>query len=222
MVSVVIPTLNEEREIEGCLQSALALSDAVEVIVADGGSSDTTLQRIALFPRVRCVHASKGRSQQMNAGAEAASEDILLFLHVDCRLPSKTSKLIQKALEDSRTVGGFFQAHLDHPDFRFRLSSTLLNLRANRTGGATGDQGIFVRKGIFERLGGYANIPLFEDLDLMRRMKKIGRVAVIDSPIRISPRRWLERGYFKTHLLMWGLRLLYLAGVPPRYLVRFY
>jgi rSAM/selenodomain-associated transferase 2 len=222
MLSIIIPTFNEEREIQSCLQSVLALGDVVEVIVADGGSSDLTLERIALFPRVRCVDAPQGRARQMNGGAAVASGDVLLFLHVDCRLPSKTSELIQEALEDSRTVGGFFQAHLDHPDFRFRLSSALLNLRANNTRGATGDQGIFVRKEVFKRLGGYTNIPIFEDLDLMRRMKKAGHVAVIDAPIRISPRRWLEHGYLKTHLLMWGLRLLYLAGVPPHRLARFY
>ena len=224
MLSVIIPVFNEEPEIEDCLRSISLLSSAIkiEVVVADGGSTDRTRKRVAFSPEVKWILSQKGRGNQMNRGAVLASGDILLFLHADCRLPSDTYQLIQRALQDPEVVGGFFQARLDHPDFRFKLSSILLNLRANCTYGATGDQGIFVRKEVFQAMGGYADLPLFEDLHLMRRLKKRGRIAVIASPIRISPRRWLRKGYLKTHLLMWGLRLLYLAGVSPGRLAAFY
>lgn len=221
-LSIIIPALNEEDFIEECLRSALAAGSDLEVVVVDGGSTDSTLEKISHFPQVRTLTSKKGRGAQMNRGGEEVSGEVLLFLHADCRLPPHAADAIEKALDDPQTVGGFFKVQFVEKGLRFRLIDLLLNLRASYTRGGTGDQGIFVRRAVFDRLGGYTDIPLFEDLDLIRRMKRIGRIAVIDSPIRASARRWVEHGYLKTVLLMWSLRLLYLAGVPPSRLARLY
>jgi rSAM/selenodomain-associated transferase 2 len=158
----------------------------------------------------------------MNAGAAAARGDVLLFLHADTRLPDGFADAVARALADPHVVGGHFAVALDAPGWRYRLTERLISGRSRLTGVATGDQAIFVRRAVFQALGGFAPLPLMEDIDLMRRLKHRGRVAALRERVVSSARRWERNGFWRTVLLMWTLRLAYYAGVSPTALARFY
>jgi rSAM/selenodomain-associated transferase 2 len=222
-LSVVVITLNEAAIIEGCLQRLhdLAAADGgMELIVADSGSTDGTAERAARYARV--VQAPRGRAAGLNAGAAAAAGDVLLFLHADTTLPPDGPALIRRALADPEVVGGRFRVALDNPALPFRIVAGAINLRDRLLGGFTGDQAVFVRAGVFRRMGGYADLPLMEDLDFGARLRREGRVVRLPRAVVTSARRWERHGLVRTILLMWTLRLSYLSGVPPRYLSPFY
>jgi rSAM/selenodomain-associated transferase 2 len=158
----------------------------------------------------------------MNAGAAAARGEVLLFLHADTRLPEDAGDVVARALVDPGVVGGFFAIVLDAPGWRYRLTERLISVRSRLTGIATGDQAIFVRRAVFEALGGFASLPLMEDVELMHRLRRRGRVAALPEAVITSARRWQGRGFWRTVLLMWSLRLAYYAGVAPSTLARWY
>ncbi|OLC01234.1 MAG: hypothetical protein AUH35_00615 [Nitrospirae bacterium 13_1_40CM_62_7] len=226
-ISVVIPTLNEERSLPATLTRA-AESGFDEVIVVDGGSTDRTRQIVAALPvdphhpPVTLLTAPPGRAPQMNAGAAASRGQILLFLHADTLLPPDARSAIEKALEDPAYVGGRFDVRFERESGLGRLIGCLINLRSRWTGIATGDQAIFVRRSVFERLGGFSDIPIMEDVDLTRRLKRIGRVAALRLQVVTSFRRWDACGPIRTIALMWVLRFLYWVGLSPRSLTRLY
>jgi len=166
--------------------------------------------------------APPGRAAQMNAGAAATRGDVLLFLHADTRLPDDFGDAVADALVEADDVGGFFAVVLDAPGWRYRLTARLISARSRLTGIATGDQAIFVRRAVFEELGGFALLPLMEDIDLMHRLKRRGRVTALPQAVTTSARRWQRRGFWRTVLLMWSLRLAYYAGVAPSTLARLY
>jgi rSAM/selenodomain-associated transferase 2 len=158
----------------------------------------------------------------MNAGAVSATGEILLFLHADTRLPPTAFDDVDRALADPDTVGGRFDVRLDRAGAVYRLIETLMNARSRATRIATGDQAIFVRRRVFEDLGGYAPIPLMEDVEFSRRLKRRGRVACLRTRVVTSARRWEQAGPWRTILRMWWLRALYAAGVSPHRLARAY
>jgi rSAM/selenodomain-associated transferase 2 len=173
-------------------------------------------------PRFTVLTAPPGRASQMNAGAAAARSEILLFLHADTSLPGEARAEIEGALQEVSCVGGRFDVRFERDAGVGWLVSRLMNLRSRLTGICTGDQAIFVRRSVFERLGGFADLPLMEDVQFSRRLKATGRVAALRAKVVTSYRRWDTYGPIRTILLMWSLRLLYWLGVSPRRLAHLY
>ena len=219
-ISVIIPVLNEAAILEKALQSVTSLDGEYEVIVVDGGSSDDSAAIAARYATV--LSGPRGRAAQMNLGAKEASGDILLFLHADTILPERAFWAIEKALANPKIVGGRFKVRLDEAGWQYRMVGSSINLRDRLLKGFTGDQAIFMRASTFKELGGYRDIPLMEDLDMGRRMGRVGRVVQLPLAVVTSARRWKNNGVFRTVLLMWALRLAYLVGYPPQQLRRFY
>ncbi len=220
-LSVIVPMLNEESAIAATLRALRAGAPDAEIVVIDGGSSD----RSAELARPLCdilITAERGRAAQMNAGAARASSDVLAFVHADTLVPPTFARDIGMALADSRVVGGRFDVRLDDPHPLCVLIGFLINARSRISRTATGDQAIFVRRSVFEQLGGFPPIPICEDLDLARRMKRAGRIACLTAKVVTSARRWRERGIIRTAITMWMIRALYLAGVSPTRLARLY
>ena len=225
-ISVIIPTLNEEQTIRATLAQLYnpAFSSAfAEVLVVDGGSRDRTLENVAAAaPMVKVLTSPQGRARQMNAGAAVATGDVLLFLHADTLLPATAADDIAVAMADSLVVGGRFDARLDPDRGLLWIVGRLMSWRSRLTGIATGDQAIFVRRKIFEELGGFPDIPIMEDVAFSRRLKWAGRIATLRSCVVASGRRWEQHGVARTILLMWWLRLLFFVGVSPDRLKRLY
>ncbi len=219
-LSVVIPALDEAAQIDAALGSARG-PRVCEVIVVDGGSRDATAAR-ARDAGALVVAADRGRARQMNAGAALAGGDVLLFLHADTRLPPAFDAAVDAALADPAVVGGRFDLRLDPGSPFLDLTATLINLRSRLTGIATGDQALFVRRGIFEAMGGFEDIPLMEDVAFTRALRRRGRVARLRQRVTTSSRRWQQHGPLRTVLLMWWLRFLYWRGVPAAELKRRY
>jgi len=221
-LSIVVPVLNEAANLERLLPDLLARGPDVEIVVADAGSTDGTAALVRQCPSVTLVDGPRGRARQMNAGARASRGDALLFLHADTGLPPGAIAAIARALADPSIVGGRFDVRFTSPRWPFRLIAALMNWRSRWSGIATGDQGIFVRRASFEALGGYRDIPLMEDIELTRRLKRLGRMACLDARVTTSSRKWEREGIARTILLMWTLRLLYFVGVSPARLVGWY
>ena len=229
-ISVIIPTLNEERIIMATLAHTAALGFD-ELIVVDGGSLDQTpglvesyrlrTQSSALNP-VRLVTAPCGRASQMNAGAKASGGEILLFLHADTQLPDNAKTMIEATLADQGMAGGRFDVRFDRPSMWGTIISGMMNWRSRLSGIATGDQALFVRRHIFEQLGGFADMPLMEDIDFSRRLKRKGMTAALTETVTTSFRRWEQQGPLRTILLMWALRFLYWIGIDPHRLAHLY
>lgn len=235
-VAVVIPALNEEAHLPRTLTQTAALGFD-RILVVDGGSTDRTRAIVEQFSSANPSHARSphaattpitlltapaGRARQMNAGAASSREDALLFLHADTILPANAREAIERALHDPACVGGRFDLRFDNEGPWARLIGRLINHRSRWTGIATGDQALFVRRAIFERLRGFADLPLMEDVDFTRRLKREGRVAALDAQVTTSFRRWERNGPLRTILLMWTLRFLYWAGVSPHKLSPLY
>jgi rSAM/selenodomain-associated transferase 2 len=224
-ISVIIPTLNEETTLAATLVHTSTLNFD-EMVIVDGGSTDRTVAMAEAFcarvSSARLITAPRARAQQMNEGVKASHGTVLLFLHADTQLPPNARHAIEGALADPRTVGGRFDVRFDRPSRWAAIISTLMNWRSRWSGIATGDQALFVRRTAFERLGGFADIPLMEDLDLSRRLKPLGPTAALRDTLVTSFRRWEHQGPLKTILLMWTLRFLYWLGVNPTRLSLWY
>ena len=229
-ISVVMPVLNEAQALAVTLRHTLSLGFD-ELILVDGGSTDGTIelaQAVATSsPRhspcsMTIITAPAGRADQMNAGAAVAQGDILLFLHADTLLPNDARLEITNALADPAVVAGRFDVRFDRDTLLSRTIARLMNLRSRWTGMMTGDQALFVRTSTFRTLGGFAAIPLMEDLELSRRLKRAGTVAALRIQVVTSYRRWAHCGPIRTIVRMWGLRLLYWLGVSPHRLARYY
>jgi rSAM/selenodomain-associated transferase 2 len=226
-LSVIIPALNEEGQLARTLAALAPLSagpDRCEVIIVDGGSRDRTLELARSCEWVKTIAYGRAcRALQMNAGARAAVGEVLLFLHADVIAPADAARAIRAALADPRLLGGCFQIAFPAPSPRaMRLMAAGINLRTRLFRTATGDQAIFVRRAVFDDLGGYRNLPLMEDLALFTALKRHGRVTVLPGPVEVSPRRWMQRGIWRTMLLMYALRFGYWLGVSPASLKRFF
>ena len=210
-----MPTLDEAANLERLLPDLRDHCPEAEVIVVDGGSADATRDVATRFPQVALVTSPRGRARQMNAGAKQARGDTILFLHADTRLPDGALAAIAAALDDARVVGGRFDVGFDSPRPVFRMIAFFMNVRSRWSGISTGDQALFVRRGVFEAMGGYPDIVLMEDIEFCRRLKRRGKLAALRTRVTTSARKWEREGAFRTMALMWGLRFLYLVGVSP-------
>jgi rSAM/selenodomain-associated transferase 2 len=225
-ISVIMPVLNEEQILGKTLLHTLSLS-LDEVIVVDGRSGDRTPDLVTSLIQTNpgnlsLLITSPGRACQMNAGATISHGDVLVFLHADTQLPSNARGQIEQALVDPAYVGGRFDVQFE-PETRWgRIISRMMNWRSRWSGIATGDQAIFVRRGCFEQLRGFSDMPIMEDIDFTRRVKRAGRMAALRATVITSYRRWEQRGPVKTIALMWLLRALYWLGISPHALTRMY
>ena len=219
-IAVIIPVLNEEAGIAATLRAVQRL-EPDELIVVDGGSTDRTRQ-ICQSMGVVVAASPCGRAAQMNFGAANATADILLFLHADTRLPDSALTDIRAAMGHPNCVGGRFDMQLDGDKLMLKIVGAMISLRSRLSKVGTGDQAIFIRREIFNRLGGFPEIPLMEDIALSRAMKRAGAVACLRSRVVTSARRWEIEGVWRTIFKMWTLKSLYLLGVSPLRLKRFY
>ena len=220
-LSVIIPVRNEAQALPLLLADLAPLRAAgAQLIVVDGGSDDGTREQAA--GRVdQLLQSEPGRARQMNAGAAAAKGDYLWFVHADTRVGAPAVASLLDALA-RQPCWGRFDVSLSAPGLAFRLIGSMINLRSRLTGVASGDQGIFVARATFDALGGYAQIPLMEDLELCRRLKRLARPQCLRPPLSTSSRRWERGGVWPTVLLMWRLRLAYYCGANPEQLARQY
>lgn len=210
-ISIIIPTLNEASTLTQCLP---ARSKDVEVIVADGGSRDGTTE-VAAAEGCRVCLSAPGRARQMNAGARIASGHIFLFLHADTRLPGTFAVHIRRILAEPGIIAGAFRLQVDSPMREIRVIERLANWRAVRLQMPYGDQAIFLRADDFRAVGGFADLPIMEDVELIRRLRKRGRIGIVPVPVATSARRWVEKGLWKTTFLNQTYLAAYYLGVPP-------
>jgi len=217
-ISIVVPVRNEARSIAATLEP-LREPQVLEVIVVDGSSEDET-REIAAPLADRVLAGPVGRGPQMNAGAAIAQGEILFFLHGDTIVPEGFAAAIVAACRNA--IGGRFDVVLDAPGVAFRVIETAINLRSRWSGVFTGDQGLFIRRDVFESLGGFPDRPLLEDLGLSRAMRRRGPVAALRQRVRTSARRWQRHGIVRTVALMWWIRALHFLGVSPERLARIY
>ena len=228
-LSIIIPVLNEADALADTLLAARAAcadlgAQAVEIIVVDGGSSDTT-RTVAAPLAERVIVSARGRARQMNAGAAMARGEVLLFLHADTLLPVGAGMAIMTALGIATRRGacwGRFDVRIAGPAAMLTVVAWCMNQRSRATGIATGDQAIFVRRSVFDAIGGFADLVLMEDIDLSRRLKRHAAPCCLRLRVLTSGRRWESRGVWRTIFLMWWLRLRYWLGAAPQDLLRAY
>jgi len=220
-LSIVVPAWREAIGIVPTLQALAPLrARGAEILVADGGSDDGTADAARPWAD-RVLTAPRGRARQMNAGAAVARSDVLLFLHADTRLPPDADRLIARAL-DAGAGWGRFDVRIDGRSRWLPMVAALMNLRSRLSGIATGDQAMFVRRPLFEAVGGFPDQPLMEDIELSARLRRRQRPACLRERVQTSGRRWDERGAWRTIVLMWSLRLRYACGASPDDLARAY
>ena len=218
---IVVPVLNEGAALAEHLHALESLRrNGAFLVVADGGSTDGSVD-IAQRLADRTVSALRGRASRMNAGAAARPARVLLFLHADTRLPEDAHRLILQTVEHGR-VWGRFDVRLDSARPVLRIVAALMNLRSRLTGIATGDQAMFVTRAAFEAVGGFPALPLREDIEMSRRLKRLGRPACLRQRVTTSARRWQQGGVCRTVWLMWRLRAGYFFGADPARLARRY
>jgi len=222
MISIIIPVLNEEMHMARCIASIRTEGLAKEIIVADGGSTDRTREIALSHTGVIVTDSPKGRGTQMNAGSAVATGDIFLFLHADTVLEQGWAKELCASLDDASVIGGAFTFRIDNPAPKYRLVEAWVSMRCRIFKLPYGDQAIFIRKSVFQTLGGYKEILLMEDVDLISRMKKLGSITVLRNKAVTSGRRWVSKGLLRTAAINQMTILMYHLGVSPERLARFY
>jgi rSAM/selenodomain-associated transferase 2 len=221
-LAIVIPALNEAANLSRLLPDLARGCPGADIVVVDGGSGDDTAAVVARLPGPRLLESARGRAVQMNHGAREARGDTLLFLHADTRLPDGAARAIEQTLAEPGVVGGRFDVRFDNERTLFRVIAWFMNTRSRASGICTGDQAIFVRRADFEAVGGYPDIPLMEDIELSRRLKRRGKLRALRLRVTTSARKWEREGPLRTIGLMWALRFLHFCGVAPARLHRWY
>lgn len=212
-VSIVVPTLNEAARIEPCLRRLRSDFPGCELVVVDGGSTDGTVEIAQRHAYTICSAA--GRAIQMNAGAAASSGDVFWFIHADCQVPPGALNLLRQALLDPQVVGGGLQLSFDQRSLGLDYLAATSNVRARRLNWIFGDQALFVRREVFEAVRGFPPLPLMEDLEMSRILRRRGRLVVLPTTVTASARRLVEQGVWRMTVLMQVLKLQYLLGVDP-------
>ncbi len=220
IISIIIPVLNEAEIIRSTLQK-LQHSSTLEIILVDGGSKDNTVN-IAQELGFKVVTVTGGRSAQMNAGANIAQGNILLFLHVDTQLPRNFNFLVKQTLNQPQVIAGAFELAIDGREKSLRLVEILVRLRSHLFSLPYGDQAIFTTKQAFVEIGGFANLPIMEDFELIQRLKRRGKIAIAPAAVTTSGRRWQKLGVGKTTLINQLIIVGYYLGVSPAKLSKFY
>ncbi len=225
-ISVIIPVFHEEAIINNAIARLIARAQEgaqrdVEIIVVDGSPGGETVA--AVKGGAECIVSPKGRAAQMNVGAAAAHGDVLLFLHVDTALPKGGLGKIASVMEGGRFAGGAFDLGIADAHRAFRVIERVASIRSRLTRIPYGDQAIFMERDYFFRIGGYSDMPIMEDVDLMRRVKRNGgKICIVDAQVQTSPRRWRKEGIAACTLRNRTIMLLYLAGVRPERLAKWY
>lgn len=217
---MVVPLLNEAVTLPQLLQD-LRQCEADELVLVDGGSSDKT-QQILQESGLRWLTSGPGRGAQMNTGARVCESEIILFLHADTVISSSHIGILRELAAEPAYMGGRFDVRLSGAHLALRVIEWFINLRSRLSSISTGDQAMFVRRDVFKTMGGFSDIPLMEDIDLARRLKRLGKVACLPQKVCTSSRRWEQHGFVRTVLLMWRMRLLYWLGVSPAKLAAMY
>lgn len=220
IISVIIPTFNEARNIEKAIRSAQKEPD-VEIIVVDGGSEDET-RDIAMGMGVKVVAAKRGRAVQMNAGVSSASGEYFVFLHADSILPAGYDYAVRRILEAEKVMAGAFSLGIDAKGTGYRILECLAKFRSRFFSMPYGDQAIFLKKDVFMSNGGFPLLSIMEDFELIRSLKKKGKVMISDKRVITSARRWKRLGLIKATVLNQKIIILYLLGVSPRRLASIY
>jgi len=224
-ISIIIPVYNEQAIINRQIKHLLTLeySGPTEIIIVDGEENNSTLSAIDTRFSVRKIAAGKGRGLQMNSGARATKGDILLFVHADTGMPKDSLSLIAAKMKSEEVVAGAFQLGIDSERSGIKLIEKMANIRSRFNRIPYGDQSIFIRRDYFFKIGGFDEIPIMEDVALMRKIKnKHDPITIIPSKTKTSARRWTEEGAFYTTLRNWSLFILYSLGVSPQKLIQFY
>jgi rSAM/selenodomain-associated transferase 2 len=216
-VSIIIPVLNEASLIGPFLTHLRARAPRAELIVVDGGSRDGTCSIAEPLTDI-LLSAPRGRASQMNAGAAIATGDILWFLHADSLLPHNAVRDVETALSEPQTAGGCFQLRLPERKMIYRISDSLGNLGVDVFGFALGDHGIFCRRCSFEKSGGYPDVPILEDAELYRGLRRYGRMRQLRAKIISSPRSYQKWGPYRTTAIYFCILVLYVLGLPIRFL----
>jgi len=219
-ISIIIPVLNEAVIIKQTLAQLTPYSE-VETIVVDGGSQDDTAAIASQTAKVVTV-SGKGKARQMNAGADMAQADILLFLHADTQLPVNFIDLVTKTLEQPNVIAGAFELSIDGSDRSLRWIKRLVKIRLRLFSLPYGDQAIFINKQDFVKAGGYAELPIMEDFEFIKRVKKIGKIAIAPDTVTTSGRRWEKLGVWQTTLINQLIIAGYYLGISPTKLGKFY
>ncbi len=222
MISVIIPTLNEQDNIRACIECIKGEGAGTEIIICDGGSTDATIRIVREYDDTILIETGRGRGGQMNMGAKAANGEVLLFLHADTKLERGWSGELLFVLADASVAGGAFAFKIDDPSRRFRLIESWVKLRCSLFNLPYGDQGIFVRRDVFEKTGGYRDIPLMEDVELIGRLKREGRLVILKKSALTHARRWIEKGLIRTAASNQMLMLMYKLGMDAHTLARIY
>ena len=220
--SIVMPVLNEETVLEhqlGHLVHQIPHYDC-EFLIVDGGSTDRTIEIAQHFGKV--ISSRRGRAAQMNSGADIAKGEVLLFLHADTLLPDDAFRAIEDALKEQEVVGGAFRICFNCDQLPYQLVAFTTNLRSRIHKIFTGDQAYFVRSVSFKAIGGFPDQPLMEDLEIITRLRKIGKVVLLTPYVTTSARRHEKNGLMRSVLFMWYLRTLYRLGTSPMKLQRMY
>ncbi|AFZ50050.1 TIGR04283 family arsenosugar biosynthesis glycosyltransferase [Dactylococcopsis salina] len=219
-LSVIIPVLNEEKTIAQTLEHLQ--KTAVEIIIVDGGSTDNTVEIVQNMGIKTILSPEPGRSNQMNTGAKYAIGKVLLFLHADTKLPHNYLQYIEESLEKPNTIAGAFLLKIESQNPLLRIVEKGVNARSRLLQMPYGDQGIFLKKETFETIGGFPDIPLMEDFQLMLTLKKQGKIRLAKAPVITSARRWEKLGVIKTTLINQKVILGYFLGVSPEKLKQWY
>lgn len=220
-LSIVVPVFNEAGILpELCTHLSGYAQQGIEILLVDGGSDDATVS-LATRAGIKVIASERGRAVQMNAGAAVARGDVLLFLHADTRLPANALQAISAGLHGKYDWGRFDVA-IEGAHWMFLIIGQMMNLRSRLTGMATGDQAIFMTREVFNRVGGFPDQPLMEDIEISLRLRALSRPLCLSQKITTSGRRWQKHGIWRTIFLMWRLRWAYWRGVPAIRLASLY